>query len=219
MRYVRLTLFAVLALVVTGSLVEAATITEIQFQGGTSGCFGPGCAAFTTPTSTALGGQTVTFTGASFDEMTDATGAASFGLGTFSRTGSFTSTFDDAPFTLRVTFVLPANIAGGQSTSLSALIDGTVTTGNSLMFVDFTANSTSFHFSNAFGEGSFDFLVYDPDSLNKNQNSRPLTGGIANAVFREYEVLPTPVPEPATLLLLGTGLSAVAVRVRRRRTR
>jgi hypothetical protein len=168
-------------------------------------------------TTTTLGGQTVTFTGDSFDETTDISGAATFNLGTFSRSGS-TSAFADAPFTLQVTFALPSNITGGQSTLVNALIDGTVSGGNSLMKVEFMSNSISLLFANALGQGSFDFLITDPATINNANNSRLLTGGIANALFEEFEAV-TPVPEPTSLLLLGAGLGAIVVRVRRRRSR
>ena len=211
-------LAAVLTALALGGSADAATITQIQFQGTTTGCFGSGCSVFTSPATTTLGGQTVTFTGDSFDETTDISGAATFNLGTFSRSGSFTSSFNDAPFTLQVTFALPSNITGGQSTLVNALIDGTVSMGNSLMMVSFVSNSISLQFVNSLGQGSFDLLITDPATINNANNSRPLNGGIANAMFDEFETV-TPVPEPTSLLLLGAGLGAAAVGARRRRSR
>jgi hypothetical protein len=86
------------------------------------------------------------------------------------------------------------------------------------MMVSFVSNSISLQFVNSLGQGSFDLLITDPATINNANNSRPLNGGIANAMFDEFETV-TPVPEPTSLLLLGAGLGAAAVGARRRRSR
>jgi hypothetical protein len=162
---------------------------------------------------------TVTGTAASFLSFTGNTFTATTagGVGAFSgadRIGTFVlaSTAGETPvsgnFTLNLTFTAPAGIEGGQATTYTATVSGTISTPNvGGVQITFDNPVQTFTFSNASGSGSFTITL--PNLFVQSGDTANLTAGLTGNQ--------TAVPEPATMLLLGTGLAGVAARIRKRR--
>ena len=162
---------------------------------------------------------TVTGTAASFLSFTGNTFTATTagGVGSFSgadRIGTFVlaSTAGETPvsgnFTLNLTFTAPAGIEGGQATTFTATVSGTISTPNvGGVQIVFDNPIQTFTFSNASGSGSFTIEL--PKLFVQSGDTANLTAGLTGNQ--------TAVPEPATMLLLGTGLAGVAARIRKRR--
>jgi hypothetical protein len=129
-------------------------------------------------------------------------------LGTFSL-GAAPGTLVAGSFTLNVTFTSPTGINGGQGTTYTASITGSVAplANNGGVSINFDNNPVVFTFSNANGTGSFSLALADV-FLETGQQAN-LTAGTTGQQ--------TAVPEPATLLLLGTGLTGIAAKLRKRR--
>jgi hypothetical protein len=162
-------------------------------------------------TVTGTAASFLTFTGNSF------TATTAGGVGSFSgndRIGTFTlaSTAGETPvsgaFTLNLTFTAPAGINGGQATTYTATVSGTISTPNvGGVSIVFNNPVQTFTFSNASGSGSFSITL--PNIFVQSGDTATLTAGLTGNQ--------TAVPEPATMLLLGTGLAGVAARIRKRR--
>ncbi|MDQ1560018.1 MAG: motif [Pyrinomonadaceae bacterium] len=162
---------------------------------------------------------TVTGTAAAFLSFTgnNFTATTAGGVGSFSgvdRIGTFTllSTAGETPvagnFTLNLTFTAPAGINGGQATTYTATVSGTISTPNvGGVSIVFNNPVQTFTFSNASGSGSFSITL--PNIFVQSGDTATLTAGLTGNQ--------TAVPEPATMLLLGTGLAGVAARIRKRR--
>jgi hypothetical protein len=154
----------------------------------------------------------LTFAGNNF------TGTTALGVGSLSGSNSLGSFFlSTAPtqalsgsFTLNVTFTVPAGINGGQGTSYTATITGSVSPNidQGGVLVHFNNPTQTFTFSNATGTGSFTLTI--ADVFVQTGRSAQLTAGFTGQQQN-------PVPEPMTMLLFGTGLAGVAAKVRRRR--
>lgn len=162
---------------------------------------------------------TVTGTAAAFLSFTgnNFTATTAGGVGAFSgadRIGTFVllSTAGETPvngnFTLNLTFTAPAGINGGQATTYTATVSGTISTPNvGGVNIVFNNPVQTFTFTNASGSGSFSITL--PNLFVQSGETANLTAGLTGNQ--------TAVPEPATMLLLGTGLAGVAARIRKRR--
>jgi len=112
-------------------------------------------------------------------------------------------------FTLNVTFTSPTGINGGQGTTYTAIISGSVSpnVNQGGVNIDFNNTPVVFTFNNGVSSGSFSLAV--ADLFVETGHSANVTAGTTGQQ--------QPVPEPATLLLLGAGLTGIAAKLRKRR--
>jgi hypothetical protein len=163
-------------------------------------------------TVTGTAASFLTFTGNAFTATT-AGGVGSFSgadrIGTFVLASSVGETPVSGNFTLNLTFTAPSGIEGGQETTYTAVVSGTISTPNvGGVSIVFDNPVQTFTFSNASGSGSFSVTL--PNIFVQSGETANLTAGLTGNQTAA-------VPEPATMLLLGTGLAGVAARIRKRR--
>lgn len=198
--------FHVGALSLLISVAGMASADEVHVVGSTLGRFN--VQAFAASNSL-LG---LTYDNSTFDNTTvagalDLGGNASPGAN-FNNLGSFTlnqanNAYDGNTFELYVTFTSPVTIVGGNSTTFTDKITGTISNGVGGVFIDFDNTAQTFTFTNATETGSFTMFVNDV-SIAPNQ-SVSLTGHITGSQ--------QPVPEPTALAgIFCGGLGLIRLR-------
>lgn len=189
-----------IALTFVGVLILAqgqARADEVTISGSTSGI------VTGVPQLTFAGN---TFTNTTFLGVGALSGANN--LGTFSLSTA-PGQLVAGSFTLNVTFTSPTGINGGQGTTYTAVISGSVSPNINQggVNINFNNNPVVFTFSNSAATGSFSLAL--ADLFVESGQSANLTAGTTGQQ--------NAIPEPATLLLLGTGLTGIAAKLRKRR--
>jgi len=162
---------------------------------------------------TGTAAQFLTFQGNNFTATT-AGGVGSFSgtdrIGTFVLASTAGETPVSGTFTLNLTFTTPSGVNGGQATTITATVSGTISTPNvGGISIVFDNPMQTFTFSNESGSGTFSIRL--PEVFIQSGETANLTAGLTG------NQTAAAVPEPATMLLLGTGLAGVAARIRKRR--
>ena len=162
---------------------------------------------------TGTAAQFLTFQGNNFTATT-AGGVGSFSgtdrIGTFVLASTAGETPVSGTFTLNLTFTTPSGVNGGQATTITATVSGTISTPNvGGISIVFDNPVQTFTFSNESGSGTFSIRL--PEVFIQSGETANLTAGLTG------NQTAAAVPEPATMLLLGTGLAGVAARIRKRR--
>ena len=189
----------VAALVLFGATAAIVKADELTLTGSTTGVV--------------VGVPPLTFAGtAGF------TGTTALGVGSLSGANSLGTFFlSTAPlqllggtFDLNITFTAPTIIAGGQLSTFSAMIQGSVSPNidQGGVSVTFPNPSQTFTFNDGINTGSFTFTV--ADLFVQSGRSASVTAGFTGSQ--------SVIPEPGTCLLVGLGtIGLVATRLRRKR--
>jgi len=197
---------SVFALILVGA--SSAFGQSLNLQGTVTG-------GFNGTSSTTYGG--LSYTGSTFNVNT-AGGFYGLGgnaapininnLGSFSLNGTPTNYSSPLTyFTLDVQFSVPTGIAGSNSTTYQALLQGDVTnTTSGGVYIQFDNSPRLFSFNNGVETGSFTLNV---NSLSLFPNQTTSVTGYGTGSMK-------PVPEPCSMAAIGMGLGGLLLRRRRK---